>query len=767
MSETSLAPQFLLMISLLRINKRDKGLALIVTVGILAMMTIIASSFSINMMVDGKASVNNAESLKAQYAAEAGIAAAIANLKTATAADFNAAPSASDSWNNNSLGDSGRGMIATYSLKVTDTASQVNINDPNPRVRDILGHLAVNVGLTEDEGRAIYDNRPATNYATKEEILDRAGLDRTQYRQISDFVTTESYIDQNSEDDQEPGNTLSDPPTYQPKSPININTASQQVLEAVLVPVMDATKAQTLTEQIINERSISAFKYWSRRFDTGATRGGFDEFIGDRTQDTDNPGRLLSPIEGQSIKDNANPNKVKPSGYSTDFCFHPSGIYEITSTGKIGIDVNGNNNLEDSVDTVVAQKTVMAVVKICDIVNYTTKEQFRGDNGILPVYCRVTWMNSCPVDSGSLFGHYAVTNPIYVHNSIKLGYWDNFDEDQDYTKANWSGNVPVVFDDLDKNDSDNELTNTTTKYIHPHFYLNNPDWLSCKNFSLRVSEFDYETWIQGKFMAEVGIISFREDRWAFLSRKSVHSWGGNPLFYAYEIPPPAGKIWFWTEAEGEGDYGKTKYMYDSQIRMYVHTFDDGGVDKQDYDWDIYRKKITYNTKKTYNLYANDSTVTLSAYTYNDGDSKSLTRADADVKYGRFGLYGRNYKVAWDDIRIIPGDRLNNAPNGYYQLTFILPNGSGNVNWGTASWTTTIPLSANPGSETCNVSVGKNVTSLAAIAINSPVGITDSTNSIVYKVDFNTNDADYSETPVFEDITFTYFPKTQILYWRNM
>ncbi len=411
------------------------------TVGVLALMVIVGTSFALNMMVDHKSAVNMAVSAQAMDAAEAGLNLAIISARNLAVSNFNGVPSATMS---GSLGNVGRGNTAAYSVTITDTASQFNINETNPSLGTMLENLVAILGspLQAGDGTAIITARatiPGQVYLTKQQVIDALpGANLTvktaKFNKIAAYITVSNYIDQNSESTTIPpftgstlNNSLDNPASaYQPKAPVNINTADPIVLRAVLASVITPTDPATLANDIKTRREANFFISWT----------DFNGFIDGLA--------YLAGDEKIKIENNANPNKVKvdnagvPISYTTDFCFQPSGVYEITSTGTVGW----------------AQKRITALVRIYDIINYTTKEQFRGNtytvipavyDGTLPIFKNVNWLNSCPVVSTYDHGlsvdpaAYYGANANAIANSLKLGFWDNFDEDNNNVNSvGWS-----------------------------------------------------------------------------------------------------------------------------------------------------------------------------------------------------------------------------------------------------------------------------------------------------------------------------------------
>src|SRR3989338_5577014 len=62
--------------------RNKEGIALILAVGILALLAVIATSFALNMRLEYKAAVNHYNGVKAHYLAEAAVERAIAELRT-------------------------------------------------------------------------------------------------------------------------------------------------------------------------------------------------------------------------------------------------------------------------------------------------------------------------------------------------------------------------------------------------------------------------------------------------------------------------------------------------------------------------------------------------------------------------------------------------------------------------------------------------------------------------------------------------------------
>ena len=160
---------------MLHIENNNKGVVLILTIGILAMLTFIAFFFAKNTSLEYIISTVYTDNAKAKYLAEAGLKRAIAELKADATTYFvytlnNPSP---QTYADNSL-YGGRG---SYNVVIEDEQRKVNINDTNPRLFQILEGLpTINV---PGEGTDIISYRnglPDSEFATPEQIKEANGF---------------------------------------------------------------------------------------------------------------------------------------------------------------------------------------------------------------------------------------------------------------------------------------------------------------------------------------------------------------------------------------------------------------------------------------------------------------------------------------------------------------------------------------------------------------------------------------------------------------
>ncbi|MFA5334411.1 MAG: PA14 domain-containing protein, partial [Candidatus Omnitrophota bacterium] len=169
----------------------------------------------------------------------------------------------------------------------------------------------------------------------------------------------------------------------------------------------------------------------------------------------------------------------------TDLTYNHAGIYTISSTSRV---VKGTESAS------IGQVT--AAIKIFGVWTQTTKEEFYGAFfGIYDNYSdgetfNVTWLDSCPTDEdygvgGGSLCHWEQSYST-ISDSLKLGFWDNFDEDPAYsavmmqgymyTRSKYGyGDIYVSFQDIyngDGSDDDNEVVIECNGYEVKHFEAN-------------------------------------------------------------------------------------------------------------------------------------------------------------------------------------------------------------------------------------------------------------------------------------------------------
>ncbi len=300
------------------------GAALLFTLGTLTLLLSLGTAFIVNMMAENRQTEDFVRSLQARLAAQAGLERAICELRHA--AESNYAAASNQPWFDNSptqptqpsyncAASSGSGLLGTsarYTLHIIDTASRINLNDANPHLPALLDGLP---GLGAALSQRIEDTRntgmPNGRYAVASQVKWVNGIGDATYNGIENFVTASGYIDPNTMD-LVAGTTS----TYMasPRSPVNVNTASREVLSAVMEPFMNsAAEADRVADNLIT---------WQQR-STAGTRvmGTWQDYETWRAAVTG-----LSTAEARNLSDNANPNRknawatgAMPSGAHASF----------------------------------------------------------------------------------------------------------------------------------------------------------------------------------------------------------------------------------------------------------------------------------------------------------------------------------------------------------------------------------------------------------------------------------------------------------------
>lgn len=430
------------------------GVALLMSLGLLALLSVLGIAFATNMRLMERTTRDFIYEVQARYLAEAGVQYAIAVLKqdARTKFVFNGVNPTGTGADKDKLillpPPSGQASLPTgnsIEIKAIDTARQVNINGASKNLLDCLPGIGYD--STNDTGLAkdIDDKRgklPGKMFLTKQSICLTSGIGPVTYEKIKDYISTYSYADPNVQDSA--GNVVG---VNNARSAMNINTLgedtnSETMLSGVLQKIDNvATDTAGNIISTLRGNSDKPIKSWSQ----------FNGLVEAAVSDTDTR---------ENIENMFNPNKKKPQmtgqnkGIPTEFCFHSGGTYELTVTGTIK--KSGYQ---------VASKTISTVVKIFDINNITTMEQFQGDldvnydgmpdgdtnnDGVIaaPDYGRVTWLDSCPVNIRECYDKkYISGDAVTAPDSLKMGFWEDFDfwdnngnliQDRwDYSVAQW------------------------------------------------------------------------------------------------------------------------------------------------------------------------------------------------------------------------------------------------------------------------------------------------------------------------------------------
>lgn len=737
--------------------KNKKGIALIMSVGILAIMSIIATSFAVNMRVEQEVALNYLRSIKAKYIAEAGIHKAIAELKLDAKTNFvyNA-----DSVNKGTYSDSTlQDGYGSYSVIIEDEQRKVNINYANLNLLE---------GLLGDEAKANaviqYRGEPLTKpFKTIEEI--KLVIGDAAYEDIKDYITVNSYLDPN---------TIDDTGEDEPRCPINVNTASDEVLKAVLSPL---GAADADIGPIKGGRPISTWKQFNDIID----------------------GLSLSDEIKNNIKDNCNPNREKPSVYTTDFCFFSGGKYALESTGTL---------FDSSAKTKkVAEKKIKAIVDVYGILNQTKKSQFQGNEGdTTPVAFKVNTYDSCPVESiNSTNSWEKGTTYTTVNDSIKNGFWDNMSD----TWTSTNNEMFYATKDGDKDEIPHWWKATTANRLSD-LWLKRPDIV----YTPRIEDDDGDgnselifqipfgppqDWIIPRVFLGNAFDPPSELIWDDFAWRTKFSDGNSP--YQKDRNYPTGNFDEWEVMLHISRYGQTELSDESRMKQEFGKW--GGGTKTDTNEGQFQTDVGGNQWQSGKIagayYVENTFITVSAginkhYFYAhkangrpdfqlyDTNQKTSTRNSGPIGWYAFGaMETQGIRSRVDNVRIIPaGGTQQNTP---YFESKSLPSQVGNVTWALITGTVILSAGGNSDSEKVyfqtSTDGGANWTpAFPGVLPGSPISSSSSSN-IQYRANFITldNPTDnpvsdpeknpyYSETIALEDITITYLPSTEILYFEE-
>ncbi|MCK5306452.1 MAG: hypothetical protein KAJ66_04895 [Candidatus Omnitrophica bacterium] len=775
--------------------KKNSAFALILTVGVLALVALIAFSFAVNMRLDQNAASTYTDSFKARCLAEGGINIAIAELKSNNIyygakgtfvydGDYNGDGDTTGDEDGAFNDDSLYGNCGEYSVIVEDEQRRININNTeNPNVGQILKNLTMMIGfpLSYAECDTIAANAP---YETKEEIMTIPGIGETKYNAIKDRITLHAYKDPNCDD----------------KSPINVNTADGLVLMAALFGISDGTHSiNTDVIALVHDHIIFNRPYYSW--------DDFNNCIDNSSLTTDGKKEL--------VKNNCNPNRDKAglTTSTTEFCFFSGGKYTLTATGTIYAAADQT--------TITAQKTTRAIVDIYDTLNQTKKSDFHGSaaGDLLPITHKVTTLDRCPVrgDEQTLYdnGPYSATNTSgyeTIKDSIKIGFWDDFEVDSNETSH---GNVLFYMAGI------GSWVNRGTGFADNNVW-NGENGTSTSDNEYIISDADtikgYDSDGSNELELEFINMDTKEDNWpgyrCTLGTSSDGNLNWHDFSYSLQIfdmeavvPRISPPYPVWNNAAWNQGHAAYRIVGTNQndglccgFNCYVDHWPPpdtvyylgrerwipskaGGTNMAPDLWATEKraKFVASGTDMRYYVSVGGNNLQQSFLNESIG-------SPCDTQ-GLVGMWAWKINTRYDNIRIIPRSPDDEDENGNYDdyayfVSNVLPqtNFSEAVRGGAAWGTVTIPSSANKNTEKVSFQISTDGGSSwipSAVPGVQPGGGIDWAAAqgaqIQYKANFEINDASnnypgdqlYRETPVLEDVFITYLPETKILYWSNL
>jgi len=758
------------------------------TVGILALITLIGTSFAINMSADYKGARNSIQAVKARYLAEAGINRAVAELLYgAEGFTSNAIDSSTEAWSgagpySDNIGSNNSGYTVTA---ISDCAGRIFINDANPNLRNMLGNLAVACGLAAADGQAIFDNRPAGGYSSAEEVKTAPGFTQAKYDAISGSITVHAYVDPDV-------SAASHPYAASPRAPVNVNTAGREVLIAVLSGVsngantVSSAEAASLADHLINGRPYSTYDQLWARLLTAETLGYISDGDAAVAMANANPNTdmmSLNPNFSWRYKhvSKGNPNdvsgydangapyavdKTSLSVYTTEFSFNSGGYYEIESAGTA----------RNAAGMQSAVKRMKACVKTFDIWRQTTQAQFAsGTLGNTELYPEPPAVAAASYDGQVMISRMRSSTPAagvphFLHKMDGLDA-DSAGGSAARTSFAWVPLNPNLASVIDASDPGNIFPDglffprddaTTNYWFRPEGNIDSADGT-------------LEIWFK--------------PNWHYHYATFNNAWHSAKVF----------------EAQDRGTGGGGSNWSNASMDIYIAADDDT------IRWRINNKNGSQYTLQTampntwkpgtwhhiaitwdYEDFLNDPARAQTFYidgasvmSYNIKDAPKQFLGDNGLEFGCDTPYQEPPNATYGEARIFassgatsPG--MDYAVGVYYDVgdaEFLSSSNTlGTVRLGTVSWTEhTADAAGNPivpGADlTFDIFDGAawlgNSTGRSNPAGNPLDAVTSGAGAVQYRAYFLETGSGLFDTPVLDDVTITYFSRAGILYWREM
>ena len=782
-------------------RRNNKGIALILTVGVLALLVLVGTSFAINMMADLKFTRNFENTAKAKYFAEAGINRAIAELLYGNEGFVSdAVDSSTEAWAGNNVFAANIGRGGYTVNKIYDCAGQICINDANPNLSVMLENLVAALGapLAAGDGAAIAANRPANGYVTKEEItgiLPGATLadKKAKYNKMADHITVQAFVDNyviNPLD-------LATPYAVTPRAPVNVNTASREVLIAVLTGISDgnntvtAARAASLADHLINNRPYATYdQIWSALL-SAETLGYIANGDAAIVMANANPNTDLmraNPNYSWRYKhvSRGNPNdatgydskgvpyaidKTMLATHTTEFSFNSGGYYEINATGFVS-DASGNH---------IAAKSMQAVVKLFDIWRQTTQAQFaQGTRSNVSLYPECPQVAAASYDGQVMLSMSPSTTPGNNPYCFRINFQDktnNLNADagggdlikQSAWMVQLNPNVASIVNAADPGNlfpdglflpRDDAVTNC---WFHPDNNIDandgtleiwfKPNWHH--KYVHFANAFNSGKLFEAQSRGTSGGPSWGNsemDIYFAPNTDEVHCRIHNKNGSLYTMPMPMKASW----KPGTWHHIAVAWDYEDFLGDPTHSQDfytDGGV------------PMTYSIKDPPYQFLGDNGLEIGHDT--------PYQEPPDVTYGEVRIFSSNgaTSIGTDYARGVYYD----SGDAYFESSSpVSPIGPARL--GTVSWTEHIADVAGnpviPGVDiTFDVYDGStwlgNSSSRSNPAGNQLNVLTAGTGAIKYRAYFiETGDGLY-DTPVLDDVTVTYQKRAKILYWRDI
>ena len=204
------------------------------------------------------------------------------------------------------------GSGTVESVSIVAEQGKVHLNTVS---QALLRHLMVENGIADTTANTVATNivnyRSSNNFDTIEEVQQVSGMTSTIYNAIDQDITVYSFINTNA---QGPAGS---------RAPVNINTASQAVLEAIFDPLTFSASSDisSLATDIINQRNTAPFTCFYSSNSSVTT--DFYDFVLGRS--------YLSSSEADQVLGNADASALVP---------RPGGTTQNVVTAEFSYDTN-------------------------------------------------------------------------------------------------------------------------------------------------------------------------------------------------------------------------------------------------------------------------------------------------------------------------------------------------------------------------------------------------------------------------------------------
>jgi len=357
--------------------KNNKGYGILFVVFVLAFMAGVIYFLALNRSVARLNTKNLTLSSQVDELLEAGFADAINDIR-------DNASSVSGSVTFSGIADTVlndppvAGDTVSYRISVIDEQGKININ--NPEHQEVIKNLLVSNGLSNISGLIITEQP----YGSIEELLvPDVNLPLPDFNIIKDYITVHSFTDT-----QGTGEYTFDHNGF---APVNINTASREVLEAVFDTL--TANPDTLADAVIPGQP---YNNWSDIYNVLPA----------------NVAATVNPNVGTGNK---------PLTPTTELCLFSGGRY--TLVGSASIMQDGN---------VVAHKEKNRIVKVHDVFFQTMANDFKKNRNDGPTLMDssgiISTDDTCPVRATDNGNSYIIDTQ--VDDSIKMGCWKSSMIDQ-------------------------------------------------------------------------------------------------------------------------------------------------------------------------------------------------------------------------------------------------------------------------------------------------------------------------------------------------